>query len=469
MASMLCCWDAVVMLLDCRLPAYSVLPSQPHPSATPSPAMASPDDLARELASVGELLEAQCAAGLPREDVLVSVFNSWADRLAKCPKLSDKGKLCLTLAIKKGPWDQQQMKDLASVVLAGKGGVGKASPTRRPNQKMMRVENYIPMDVMVKLRDPAKFSRLSRLSLLAGAVRSVGIECPDQPSLYRMVALVAWAESNWEFTQQDVHSSMDKLQLYIKGVPRNNEIPYVEHYPASASLLPDDVRKLAFPGGELPTDLDIPDLDVILSGHKMRGREPKAKHVPDWISGVPDEFKDAVLNVVQNTAQPPSRRAQPSLPSQPSQPALPLGGNPLPIADCLRFTQQKALPQMPSQQQASPTTPAEPPTEPPALPGQQPTATEGTIEELEKELVAAVKGRGKPRAAKRPAAAPKQVLKRPSTAKSATTWKNVHSKIYAAARKAHFAKTGDDSAAKAKASEACAKAKIQYMAGTLKV
>ena len=426
--------------------------------------MASPEDLAREIASVGELLQAQVDAGLPREDVLVSLFNSWTSKLGNCTKLSDKGKLCLTQAIKAGPWDPTQMKDLASVVLAGKGGVGKASPTRRPNQKIARIENFIPMDTMIKLRDPAKYSRLSRLSLLAGAARAVGIECPDQPSLYRMVALVAWAEGSWGFSQEEVYSAMDRIQLYVKGVPRNKDLPYIEHYPVSASLLPDDVKKIAFPGGELPADLDLPDLDVILGGNRMRGREAKTKQVPAWRDQVPEELRATVLNAVQGSASSSSQPPAP-LPLTASPQAA---GNVVPIADVLRFATPQpspsqlckpgTLPEQPSQQQQ------------PKTPSEQPVA-DPDIDEFEQNMLNALRSRngGKNRASaatKKPASAHASVSKKPAT--GAGTWKNVHSKIYAATRKAHYAKTGDDSAARAKASEACAKAKIKFMAGTLK-
>ena len=49
------------------------------------------------------------------------------------------------------------------------------------------------------------------------------------------------------------------------------------------------------------------------------------------------------------------------------------------------------------------------------------------------------------------------------------TWKNVHSKIYHKVRVEVFSKTGNDSKAKKAASEACARAKKQFEAGTLEL
>ena len=113
-----------------------------------------------------------------------------------------------------------------------------------------------------------------------------------------------------------------------------------------------------------------------------------------------------------------------------------------------------------------------------------------------------VNARGKKRAAKdkmkRPAAAGKNVSKKPaSCAKAAVmkssmkapktsvskrpaskttalglknaTWKNVHSKIWHAVRTTTFQKTGDQDKSKQAASEACARAKVKFLKGTLKL
>jgi hypothetical protein len=68
---------------------------------------------------------------------------------------------------------------------------------------------------------------------------------------------------------------------------------------------------------------------------------------------------------------------------------------------------------------------------------------------------------------KRPAAA-KTAIPKATVAKSAT-WKNIHSKIYHVARDAAFKRTGNDAKAKAAASEACARAKVKFLKGTLKL
>ena len=68
----------------------------------------------------------------------------------------------------------------------------------------------------------------------------------------------------------------------------------------------------------------------------------------------------------------------------------------------------------------------------------------------------------------------KSVSKKPSTKTMAVgiknaTWKNVHSKIWHTVRTEVFRKTGDEDKAKTAASAACARAKVKFLKGTLKV
>ena len=130
-------------------------------------AMSSPEQLVRELGDVPELLDAQVAAGLCRDEVIEALFRSWSSRLANIGRLSDKAKTMITTAVNSGPWSQQQIKDLASIVLQGGATKSKVGAThRRNNQKVLNIENYMSMATMVKLRDP-KYSRLSRASMIA--------------------------------------------------------------------------------------------------------------------------------------------------------------------------------------------------------------------------------------------------------------------------------------------------------------
>ena len=458
--------------------------------------MSSPEDLARELKDVNDLIAAQVSAGMCRDDVMQTVFNSWASRLGSCAKFTPKAKTLLTEAVQNGPWDADQMKDLARIILGG-SGPGKKTNNRRPNQQAHKFENLIRMDTMAKLRSPRNYSRTSRMSIIAAEARLLGIECPDQPTLYRMVSILAWGEgSDINFSQSDVHVAMDSIQTFIKSVPRNKDIEYMQFYAATSELMPEAIKKAAWPDGNLPAELNIPELDTILGLAKMRGRPSagtKKQKVPEWLAEVPEDRRDAVLAALHCQSSSGSNTAKPA--TQPvstgtgyTAPAA------APIADVFRF-------QAPAPSKAASTAQVVDDKRPADADGEDEheyededddDEKEPDLDHFEQQLVAAVKARRakakaaaktakakavpvlkRPAAAtllKRPAAATKAAAKKPASTKDvpkSSRWKLLHSKIYAATRKKEFEKHGNDELAKKRASEACAKKKPLFFRGEL--
>ena len=345
--------------------------------------MSSPAEIAADLADVSELLSAQVNAGLDHDNVLLSLFNSWAQRLSVVSRMAPKGKTLVTTAIQDGPWTPDQKKDLASIVLGNGQQSNAKAASRRPTQKLMNPENYIRMSTMIKLRD-AKFSRASRMSVLAAELRNVGLENPDEKTLYKLVQLLAYCENNFEFTQDQVWSCMDDLQSFIKSVPRRKELRYLEHYPATAQLLPSEMKAEAYPDGE-PVSVDIPELAGVLRSAKMRGR-PQPKHAeksPKWLSSVPAEMRPTVMAALQGATKPKttpttSDASKPEL----TAPALPSTGTEM-NADVFRFQAPPAM------------KPAAPPATEPADPGDDDESEEAnanTIDELEQSLLDARSG-----------------------------------------------------------------------------
>jgi len=438
--------------------------------------MASPEEIAQELADVGELLTAQTDAGLDRTEVLQSLFNSWAGRLSMCARLSPKGKTIVTSAMQQGPWSADQKKDLASVILGGVAS--KTANVRRATQKVVEFQNFIKIQTMVKLRDH-KLSRASRMSLLAAEARNIGVENADEKTLYRLVQILAYCENNFEFSQEQVWQYMDQIQAFIKSVPRRKDLPYLEHYPVTADLLPVELKRHAF-ASELPANMDIPELATVLGTCKMRGR-PTTKRLqdkaPKWMNNVPQEHRHAVMAALRSASNgtdtaPAAASSENSLSTadHPSKAALVTA----PIADCFRFQAPPMINAAPVAQSAD---------DEDCDPDQ--TADPNTIDDLEMALIGAVADRKKGSSKKSPTkarpAAASSALKRPAAAnmkRPATsslmhkthvgTWKNIHSKVYHTAREAEFKKSGDDVKAKAVASAACARAKVKFMKGTLK-
>ena len=251
-----------------------------------------------ELGDVTSLLKSQIVAGMPENEVMNALFVSWLDRLAGLPQTTQSEKAIVTAALSSGPWSESQRKELAKVVLMGSPDSSSKRRNQRPNQKCGLIENFIPEETWVKLKDIRAYSELSRASLLAGVAQSIGLECPDQPTLYRMVSILAFCENNFDMEQTGVHKLMDKMQSFIKGQPRHVDMPYLENYPCAAHELPKGIQDRAYPSGVLPIQVDIPELGIILGDNKMRGRR-RVDAMPEWLRHVPDEYKSLVMQQVQ--------------------------------------------------------------------------------------------------------------------------------------------------------------------------
>jgi hypothetical protein len=63
----------------------------------------------------------------------------------------------------------------------------------------------------VKTNTPA------RQHILAEIAASVNIINPDQPTLYRMVSILAHCEKNYAMSQKEVFNFMDRIKYIIKA------------------------------------------------------------------------------------------------------------------------------------------------------------------------------------------------------------------------------------------------------------
>ena len=151
----------------------------------------------------------------------------------------------------------------------------------------------MPEEIWIKLKAKTVNSRLTRASLVASVAHSIGLECPDQPTLYRMVSVLAYCEDNFQMPQADVHQMMDKMQSFIKGHVRAPEYPYLEHHPCNAQGLPKVIQDKAYGSSDLPVEVEIPELNMVLGDNKMRGR--KKDQGPEWLQHVPEAFRGMVL------------------------------------------------------------------------------------------------------------------------------------------------------------------------------
>ncbi len=271
-----------------------------------------PAEAAKELAGVAELVESQKAAGLDHTEVVDTIYNSWLNRLRSMHITTGSDQKLLTNALRGDPWSDEQRKQLAHAILRSPDEGHESK--KRNNQSCLFLENMIPEDKWLKIRNWKNYSQLSRASMLAAVARSVGIECPDQPTLFRMVSIIAYCEGNWDMPQDKVFELMDNIQQYIKGTRRISGLPYIVQYPSNSDELPMEIQKVAYPDGTLPPNVVIPELDIILGGSRMRGREKETKQSTigklasasscegsefSWLKHVPATYKDMFLREIR--------------------------------------------------------------------------------------------------------------------------------------------------------------------------
>ena len=239
------------------------------------------DGMVDDMKAVTQLVKSQVAAGMKEDDVKETMCRSWIGRLQQQHGLRDQHKSALTDAISEGPWTHEQKKLLASTVLASGVKASKKAADRRPNQKSPNIESLLPVGCMSDLKDTIKYSLVSRLSILARSVKALGIENPDNITLFRLVCIIAYCDPKLSFDQDDTWRHMTTLQKYIKA-GGNSHVQYIVDYPPSATLLPEDIQKSAYGSSGLPPELEWSELDHILANQKARGdRHPKSSKAAD--------------------------------------------------------------------------------------------------------------------------------------------------------------------------------------------
>ena len=228
--------------------------------------------IAGELADARKLIMEQVTAGMGEADVTESLARSYEARIADLPALRSEQRTQLTSAVNGGPWSKEQKKMLAAAVLNSGGRKGKSSSTRSKNQRCHHIENLLPTSTMAKLKDVLKYSKTSRMSIIAAAGKSLGIVNPDEITLFRMVSIIAVCDPSSTFTQHDVWDYMSVIQKFMKAGGAS-KVEYISEYPPTAELLPEAIQKAAYAcEPNHPPELDWPELDTILGHMNKRGK-----------------------------------------------------------------------------------------------------------------------------------------------------------------------------------------------------
>ena len=264
-------------------------------------------DVIQDLHDANGLIESQTAVGLDRDEVINAMFNELAFKVKSLQATSAADKRTLTDAIGNGPWDSEQMKELATLVRAG----GCPSPTsiKRKNQRCFNFENYLVQDAWVYLKSK-EHSRIARTSMLATCHAKAGIELPCERTLYRGIQILNYCDDTYDMHERQVQSEMAKLQTAIKH-HRRASIPFIVDYPTSPSQLSPDIANLIYADGRTPVDVDIPELDGILQGSRMRGSRDSVPAKMAWLQHVPETLRASVAeHVARRPAQ--SSKIQPN-------------------------------------------------------------------------------------------------------------------------------------------------------------
>jgi hypothetical protein len=263
------------------------------------PIMSAVGDMISELSGAKALLACSMAAGLDEAEVLASLYASCESRLGSMSFASVAEKQAVTEAITGGPWTDEYRKMLARLVMNSRVGV-KGASERADMQDATRFENLIPETIWACLRNHSKYSKSSRMSMMATLAWLLGVDHPTEPTLHRMISIIAYTGEDYDSTQDTIKE--DKLQFKNllksrQAKARVTKLPYVTAYPADAKDLPDAIKLYAYDGQGIPPPVRIPELDTILGNLKMR--TPKAA---DWLQHVPPAYREQFLR--QNSMKP---------------------------------------------------------------------------------------------------------------------------------------------------------------------
>ena len=248
-------------------------------------------EVCAELRGVRELVAQQTTAGLDRNETIDALFASKLIQIQSMGCIPDTDKADILRAFATGPWEFKHSAELADAMRANGVTTADKKVQRRPNQHAPQFENMITEKLWIDLSNTAKFSAASRCHMLARLAAMLGIENPSPKLLYRLVQILAYAASDFAMSQDDVFKNMDMIQDFIKGYKQAKGTPYLHMFPLDAAELDEVLLKRAYPDGELPVHVTIPELDSILKGAKMRGRGKDT----EWLNSVPSEYQDILL------------------------------------------------------------------------------------------------------------------------------------------------------------------------------
>ena len=275
--------------------------------------------LVEELTSASALLADHKESGHDPAEVLdrlhATCMHPCEFVAANHPLRTVRDKATMEDAIASGPWTAEQESELRYAI-AGKAPV---EQPRRKNQYAPHIEFLLSESVWAAIRAP-NASMPARCHALARHLSLLGFINPGQQLLHRLVVILSFSAGEFDMSQADVFKWMDKMQEFIKSYTHAADVEYITHYPNFAAELPDRIRRAAFPDDVMPVMFDVPELDTILSGTRMRGRDQ------EWLNKVPAAYRNQLIESNPDIVGRGRRRtsksaAPPPVPVKPEPPA----------------------------------------------------------------------------------------------------------------------------------------------------
>ena len=249
----------------------------------------------RDLRQVAGYVEAQIAAGRQKDSVLAIQADGVLNRLRNLVAVGMEQGKELTLAVTRGPWQDQQKQQLSSAIddLVANA---QAAPKRRGGQDVPRPENTMVDAEWRSLRDPAPIIT-AKIAQVATRMWSLGITCPNEVTSFKYAAIICVCGNISDpQEQQDVY---DRLKKTIKNLDAKRAYPHghLLAYPANMAELPEVMLAFAY-HGEQPTSVNLPELNSVMMGSpRERGNKKPNKALKRGLCAIKDKAADAGITL----------------------------------------------------------------------------------------------------------------------------------------------------------------------------
>jgi hypothetical protein len=212
------------------------------------------EDVMRDLETTSRFIESQRKAKQDVAGILDAQCRAVERKLNSLMNVDLVTAAALTDTITSGPWTQDQMNTLATIVrslLDAENATtdGGTITKRRAMQKCTSIGQYLTHGEWDGLRSDAMLC--AKVSQLAQRAWSLGITCPLETTTYEFVKLLVHA-GHWKTqlpSDEDIKAAFYDIKSAIKDCDSNQRhpLPHLVKYPINPKDLSDDRYNFAYP------------------------------------------------------------------------------------------------------------------------------------------------------------------------------------------------------------------------------